>query len=104
MAARQDNSTGKALVIVESLVGGDGLDTLDYSGSSFGGVTVDLAAGTAHGGFEVLGFESFIGTSNADTLTGGDGDNTLDGRGGADDLTGGLGNDTYIITQAFNGI
>jgi Ca2+-binding RTX toxin-like protein len=40
------------------------------------------------------------GTTRADVLTGGSGNDVLDGRGGADTLTGGLGNDTYYVDNA----
>ncbi len=44
----------------------------------------------------------FTGTGNAsaNTIYGGIGDDTLDGKGGADTLAGGLGNDHYIVDNA----
>lgn len=41
--------------------------------------------------------EILAGTSKADTLNAGLGNDTLDGKGGADTLTGGVGNDIYVI-------
>jgi Ca2+-binding RTX toxin-like protein len=43
---------------------------------------------------------TLIGTSDADTLTGGPGNDLLDGREGADTLRGGAGNDRYVVDQA----
>ncbi|MCG8504601.1 MAG: cadherin domain-containing protein [Sphingomonadales bacterium] len=83
----------------DSLDGGTGLDTADYSASA-SAVTVDLAANTATGGDAqgdtFANIEKVIGTSGADSLTGGTIAETLDGGGGADTLTGGAGGDTLI--------
>ncbi len=88
--------------------------------NAFGGVTVDLAAGTAsgaHGNDTILNIENVIGSNNddaisgngvANVLNGGIGDDYLAGRGG-DDLfsldgsdwaEGGTGNDTFLVTGA----
>ena len=91
------------------LDGGAGNDTVVYTGSS-GGVTVDLANGTASGGDAdgpvqivgrgttirhdiLVGFENAVGSSHDDHLIGNAGDNILTGRGGDDTLTGGRGAD-----------
>ena len=66
-----------------------------------GGVTVDVAAGTATGDASV-GTDTFTGVSQvrgsqfADTLFGNGSNNTLDGQGGNDILDGRGGNDTLI--------
>jgi len=77
--------------------GGDGQDTLDYSQSS-GGVTVDLAEGTAHGveiGEDTLGsFEEAIGGSGDDHFIADDS--------GAVILAGGEGGDTFEFLQTNN--
>ncbi len=80
--------------------------------SASGGVTVDLAAGTASGNTSV-GSDTFTlvnrvrGSQSNDTILGNGGNNvlegqngadTLTGRGGADTLTGGGGNDTFVFT------
>ena len=101
----------------DTLVGGDGADTLaggddkengvrqffdtvDYSQESGGaGVSANLATGSATDSFgktdTLSGIERVIGTSAADTLTGGgdDGFEEFDGRGGADTIDGGTGFD-----------
>lgn len=100
--------------------GGDGIDTLDYSGSApqdraaqGRGVQVNLATGYANrwyasgSTFELLdslaNIENVVGTGSADVLTGdvqpnrldgGAGNDRLSGAGGNDTLAGGLGNDT----------
>ena len=78
--------------------GGAGNDTARYRSDA--GVTIDLAAGTAAGGYAegdtITGIENIVGSYHADSLRGGGGDNRLEGRGGDDALTGGAGNDTLI--------
>lgn len=80
-------------VVTENV--GEGTDT----------VRTALAAYTIGANIENLtyiGASSFTGTGNAvaNTITGGNGNDTLDGRGGADTLIGGLGNDTYFVDDA----
>jgi Ca2+-binding RTX toxin-like protein len=88
----------------DTILGGDGIDTIRYIFAA-GGVTVDLAAGTAIGdGSDTLsGVESVDGSDFGDTitgdagpnvLTGGSGDDVIDGADGDDSLDGGDGNDT----------
>ncbi|MFN7306683.1 MAG: Hint domain-containing protein, partial [Acetobacteraceae bacterium] len=100
----------------DSLLGGVGDDLADYSGAG-GSVVVDLGAGTASGAAgndRISGFESVIGTGNADTLAGGnaneflsggasgdllvgrDGDDTLSGGAGDDSLSGGAGENSLV--------
>lgn len=89
-------------------LGGDGLDTLDYSRLS-AGATVDLDSGTATRTGGVEGFESVIGSRFADSLAGDDGANRLEGgrgadllegRGGDDTLVGGAGDDAFRLSGA----
>lgn len=76
------------------LDGGEGPDVLDYENSRRP-VVVDLAEGTASGDGSdtVAGFEAVIGTDSGDEIAGdagdnlfapGEGDDSLDGRGGTD--------------------
>ncbi|MCR8550914.1 DUF4214 domain-containing protein [Salipiger sp. P9] len=98
--------------------GTGGIDTASYSNArpdgpngalaagDFGGVTVDLAAGTAtgaQGSDTLIDIENVIGSQagdvlrgdgRANALSGGAGDDLLDGRGGNDVLSLGEGNDT----------
>jgi Ca2+-binding RTX toxin-like protein len=111
------------------LDGGSGIDTVVYTGSS-GGVTIDLANGTAIGGdgdgpvqivgrgttirHDILvGFENAVGSSLDDhlignakdnELSGGAGDDTLTGGRGTDKLNGGAGSDTADYSDATSGV
>lgn len=100
---------------LDLLAGGLGDDVLDggrdgayasWAGED-GGVTADLAAGTAtewDGGHDrlvnIVGAiggdfaDTLLGSAAANRLEGGDGNDTLNGRGGADILVGGAGADT----------
>ncbi len=74
--------------------GGSGSDTVGYYGRE-GGVEVDLGTGENSSGDRYISIENARGSNRgADTLTGSDGNNRLDGVGGNDSLTGGRGNDT----------
>jgi VCBS repeat-containing protein len=89
-------------------------DILDYAGTTEG-VTVNLATGTATGGFTSIagveyvsggsgndaltgdaGHDMLKGVAGLDTLTGGDGPDALYGGDGADSLNGGAGDD-YLV-------
>ena len=76
-----------------------GSDTVDYSDSETG-ITADLGAGSATGGFEATdtlsNIENVIGTGQNDVLIGDAGDNQLQGGAGNDVLDGGSGNDTLL--------
>ena len=111
------------------LDGGTGIDTVVYTGSP-GGVTIDLAGGTARGGdgdgevqivgrgaairHDILaGFENAVGSSfddhlignaEANHLFGSAGDDTLTGGSGADRLNGGAGSDTADYSDAKGGV
>ena len=86
-----------------SIAGGAGTNTLVLKAAT----TVDLAAvdQTVGDGATVSGFQAvdataiataltLSGTTGADTILGGSGNDTIDGRGGADSLAGGAGDDT----------
>ncbi len=82
-------------------------DTVDY-GASTSGVTVDLEAGTASGGYaagDVLSnFENIVGSAFGDNLTGDSGNNAISGGAGADTMAGGAGVDTLDYTTAGSAI
>ena len=81
--------------------GGTGTDSIDFDQlpASVGGITVDLAAGTATSlanpnlSITIDSFENAQGTNSDDTLLGDAGANTLSGAGGNDTLNGGNGAD-----------
>jgi Ca2+-binding RTX toxin-like protein len=92
----------------DSLDGGDGFDTVDYSASTSaveidltvavgGGASTSMAAGDY---FESI--EGIIGSSFDDLLVGDVADNRLDGGTGVDDMTGGAGNDTFVVDQIYD--
>lgn len=86
--------------------GGGGYDTVSYA-SATGSVTVNLLLGTAsgsQGNDSVVNIEAILGSAFADTLTGNDGDNIIDGGLGADTLNGGLGSDTLSYQSATSGV
>lgn len=107
----------------DTIDGGGGIDTADYSQdqrygntvylNGAAGVSVNLATGTATDGFgdtdtltsieNAIGTEfvdTLVGNASANVLTGGLGNDSLDGGGGVDTLIGGQGNDTYIVDNA----
>ncbi|MCX8503007.1 MAG: calcium-binding protein [Beijerinckiaceae bacterium] len=83
----------------DTLYAGAGIDTLSYVNSTTG-VTVDLSAMTATGGYAtgdvIQDFENVIGSNQDDVLIGSTGANVLDGRDGNDSINGGGGNDTLL--------
>ncbi|MFN0264741.1 beta strand repeat-containing protein [Tepidamorphus sp. 3E244] len=83
----------------DTLNGGGGIDTLDYSAST-SGVNVQLGFNNASGadiGTDTLsGFENAVGGSGNDTLSGGALSNTLSGGAGSDTLNGGGAADTLF--------
>jgi Ca2+-binding RTX toxin-like protein len=86
--------------------GGAGEDLILYFGSP-GGVTIDLAAGTALGGFAqgdvLVSIEHALGSQSADVLLGTDGGNYLDGYEGIDTLSGRGGDDQLAVATAGSG-
>ena len=110
------DGTNTAGIGVDTLIGGAGADT--YNVSNVGDVITEAAGGgtdtvrttlssyTLDANVENLTFSgaagNFAGTGNAlvNTITGGTGNDTLDGgknTTGVDTLVGGAGNDTYIV-------
>jgi Ca2+-binding RTX toxin-like protein len=78
----------------DNLSGGPGLqDIVSFESASRGGVTVNLATGTASGDGKdrLSGFEDVVGSPNDDDITGDEGPNRLDGGVGDDTLDGGGG-------------
>jgi Ca2+-binding RTX toxin-like protein len=78
-------------------VGGNGIDTADFSQATKG-ISLNLTRGTAQGeGSDVLvGMENGIGGRGNDTLTGDAQANRLDGGVGNDSVNGGLGSDSLV--------
>ncbi|MBI5349651.1 MAG: hypothetical protein HZB77_10120, partial [Chloroflexi bacterium] len=80
--------------------GGAGSDTVDYSGSG-AAVIVNLNLGTATGAAigsdTLISIENVIGSAFADTLTGSDAANRIEGGAGNDTLTGLNGDDVYVF-------
>ncbi|MGB9143217.1 MAG: calcium-binding protein, partial [Aestuariivirga sp.] len=80
-----------------TLDGGDGTDTVDYSAST-AAVAIDLTAHTAQGGFALndtlINVENLVGSAFNDTLAGNELANVLDGGAGSDTLQGWAGDDT----------
>ncbi|WDR01596.1 calcium-binding protein [Devosia algicola] len=91
----------------DSLTGGGGTDLASYAHSN-AGVAIDLAAGTASGGYaegDVLsGIEDLEGSRFADLLRGDGGANVLTGGAGADILDGGAGVDTASYGKSTAGV
>jgi len=91
-----DRMNVASVINTDEYYGGNGIDTIDWSGSGETGITIDLAAGTATDGTNtetMEGFEYAIGTAGGDTITGTTGTNALYGGDGADSLYGGGGTD-----------
>ncbi|MCT0206153.1 calcium-binding protein [Synechococcus sp. CS-1332] len=89
---------GGTLTNVESVTANLGAGTGDvllYE-STAGGVTVNLALGTASGFSSISGIENVRSNGGADVLTGDNNNNRLNGAGNVDLLTGGLGDDTFV--------
>jgi CSLREA domain-containing protein len=82
------------------IVGGAGTDTIDFSSAAVGyDVDLDTGIATGVGNLDLHGLvnvEDVIGTGFADTLTGDDADNELDGGAGTDELDGLGGDDTLL--------
>lgn len=75
-------------------IGGDDVDTLDYSSAS--AIIADLTFGTVSGNGidQVSGIENIIGSGSADDITGDGYNNTFQGDGGNDTIDGASGDDT----------
>ena len=87
--------------------GGAGLDTIDYSGVG-SGVTVDLSAGTftiaGQGTDTLISIEGVIGTDFDDVLIGDANDNYFEMGFGTDSITGGDGFDIISLRGANSGV
>ena len=83
--------------------GGSDTDTVKYSSAVKYGITVNLKTGKASGreiGTDTLRFiENVIGGAQADTITGNDFANDIQGGAGGDRLTGAKGADTFRYTS-----
>jgi Ca2+-binding RTX toxin-like protein len=78
---------------IENIIGGDGVNTLDYSDYS-SGVTVNLGEDTATLFHSVQRFQNVTGTAFKDVLRGSSSDNVIHGGSGDDVIRGGAGQDT----------
>ena len=92
----------------DTVTGGNGLDTLNYSRSN-GAVSVDLAARTAKGGFAegdliTDTFENIVGSVWADSLVGSSANNTISTGGNSDTVDGRDGIDTLDFTWSNLGV
>ena len=98
-----DNSGGGA----DTLNGGAGTDTADYSASATG-VEVQMDGTAGKGGDaagDVLsGIEVLVGSAHDDILVGDAGDNSLKGGAGADHIDGGAGTDTVDFSPSTVGV
>ena len=95
----------------DTFTGGSGTgDTVDYSNTTGGtGVIADLSVAIAQatggsGSDIIIGIENLVGSSFADILSGGAGDNILLGLGGGDTLAGGGGADTFRYLRPTDGL
>ncbi|MEO5374344.1 MAG: cadherin-like domain-containing protein, partial [Alphaproteobacteria bacterium] len=103
---RLRSGSGDDLLVVDSpdgnrIDGGDGTDTVDYTGTTAINVTLrDHGEAHVNGpgkSKDILsGIENIFGGEAADVIGGNGADNTLGGDGGNDTLSGGGGNDTLI--------
>ena len=103
-----DNETIATGTASDTLDGGAGIDTADYSRFA-NNLTVTLngatnATVTVSGGNNdtIKNFENFTGGSGADNITGDGLDNVLNGGAGNDTINGGAGNDTIIGGRGAN--
>lgn len=80
----------------DQIDGGAGTDTVDYSGSD-AGVSIKMNQGAFTGGHAtgdmIENIEAFVGSAFADTIDGGDGNDSLVGGKGNDTIFGGDGDD-----------
>jgi Ca2+-binding RTX toxin-like protein len=91
------------------LNGGAGIDTASYTNAA-GGISVSLLlagaqnVGGGQGNDTISLVENILGSGFADTLTGNNGNNRLDGLFGNDTLRGGLGSDVYGVNSAADAV
>jgi hypothetical protein len=98
LSGNEDSDTLAGGAGSDDLNGGEGDDTADFSSASHG-VNVDLEHGDASGDGEdsLLDVENAIGSGAADTLTGNDLENRLEGGLGPDTVSGGAGDDVLLM-------
>jgi len=87
-------------------IGGDGIDTVDYSGATTG-VEVHLDGTPGGGGAAgdvITGVEVLIGSAHDDTLIGGAENDTIKGGAGADHVDGGGGSNTVDFSYSSVGV
>jgi Ca2+-binding RTX toxin-like protein len=85
--------------------GGSGIDTIDFSGRSWG-VYVDLTAGKTYAGpfpkpgtsLNITDVENVVGTKFADTIIGSGESNRITGGAGDDKISGKGGDDTFVFS------
>lgn len=94
----------------DTLNGGAGLDTADYSTSTANETIFITGGGTTGDTFNSIenltggfGNDNLQGDSGANVLRGGAGDDRINGFGGTDTLIGGTGNDIYDLNSATDG-
>jgi hypothetical protein len=95
-----DNDVIATSDVVDSVIGGDGFDIVDYRDDATG-VTVNLETNSGSGGTaegdSYSSIEGILGGSGDDVLFGNSSAaNYIDGGAGADNLTGGAGDDTFV--------
>ena len=89
-----DGGNQVTAVGVDNLIGGQGLNTLDFSAYEESAVTVNLELGVATLFESIAGFDDVVGTILDDILLGNSGVNRLQAGAGNDLLSSGGGNDT----------
>jgi Ca2+-binding RTX toxin-like protein len=82
----------------DRVFGGDGIDRADFSLAT-AGFTVDLVTGHA-GRIRIFSIEDVVGTSFADNLYGGAGNDSFGAEGGNDTLRGNAGDDLLSLDQS----
>ncbi|NVJ97967.1 MAG: hypothetical protein HWE25_07440 [Alphaproteobacteria bacterium] len=84
----------------DTLDGGDGIDWIDLSNASegimMGSSRLEATGDSTISGDIYRNFENIRGTTHADQLAAGDGDNVIEGGDGDDTLSGGNGDDTLL--------
>ncbi len=83
-------ATGHVNIAIQTILNGNGSDTVDISGQTYNYSYINTGAGT----------DTSTGGTSVDYLIGGSGNDTLIGKGGDDILTGGQGSDTFRYLSA----
>lgn len=82
----------------DTLDGGDGFDTVDYSGFT-SAVTVNLGGAGSNTSHTYISIEHLVGSAFADQLTGSANDEAFTGGAGNDTMSGGNGADRYYFAK-----